>query len=63
MLLLVVSIGSGLAALLTIVGALGNKEISTPSPYQFNIRLFSGVQIVTFFLGMLILVFVPAWHS
>jgi len=62
-LVLLLSIGAGLAALMNITGALGNPKIHSPTPYQLGIRIFASAQVVTFVIGMVLLaLFAPRWH-
>jgi hypothetical protein len=59
---LLASIGAGLCALMNIVGALGNPDIQSPTPYQWGIRLFTMIQAGAFALGMGVMaIFVPHW--
>lgn len=61
--LLLLSIGAGLAALMNLTGAIGNTKIHTPTPYQPGIRIFVIAQVVTFVSGMVVLaLFAPHWH-
>jgi hypothetical protein len=61
--LLLLSIGAGLAALMNLTGALGNLKIHSPTPYQAGIRIFATIQVIGFAAGIVVLaLFAPHWQ-
>lgn len=61
--ILLISIGSGLAALMNLVGTLANTDIQHPTPYRPGICIFVIMQITAFASGVIVLgVFAPQWN-
>ncbi len=60
--LLCLSVASGVAALLNLIGALGSPAIRNPTPYRPAIRLFVAAQIILFGIGIIVFgTSVPLW--
>jgi hypothetical protein len=56
LILLAFSVLSGLMALGAITGQLGSGKVATPDSYAFGLRLFYGLQLAAYGLGVVALV-------